>query len=77
LVYLFRIVHLRKLKFDKKQPGSATYLVCIGPGSNWGTRACEAQVIATTLQKIAWWSTSSVRCGILLFSFSVNKTPNA
>jgi hypothetical protein len=45
--------------------------------SNWGPCACEAHVMTTTLQKLAWWSTSSVRCGIFLFSFSVNKTPNA
>jgi hypothetical protein len=73
----FTIVHVRELKFDNKQHGSATYLVCFRPGSDWGPWPCEAHVMTTTLQKLAWWSTSSVRCEILLFSFSVNKTPNA
>ena len=33
--------------------------------------------MTATLQKLAWWRTSSVRCVILHFSFSVNKTSNA
>ena len=51
IVYIFAIVLVRELKFDNKQPGSATYLVCFHPGSNWGPCACEAHVMATTLQK--------------------------
>ena len=54
IVYLFTIDHLRELKFDDKQPGSATYLVCFRPGSNWGPCALEAHVMTTTLQKLAW-----------------------
>ena len=53
IVYIFTIVLVRELKFDSKQPGSATYLVCFHPGSNWGPCACEAHVMATTLQKQA------------------------
>jgi hypothetical protein len=34
IVYIFTIVLVRELKFDNKQPGSATYLVCFHPGSN-------------------------------------------
>ena len=52
-------------------------LACFRSGSNWGPCECEAHVMTTTLQKLAWSTTSSVRCGILLFLFSVNKTPNA
>ena len=45
------IHHVCELKFDK--PGSATYLVCFRPGSNWGPCACDAHVMTTTLQKLA------------------------
>ena len=69
--------HSRSCTRISKQPGSATYLVCFRPGSNWGPCACEAHGMTTTLQKLAWGSTSSGRCVIFLFSFSVNKTPNA
>ena len=51
--YHFTIDHVRELKFDNKQPGSATYLVCFRPGSNWGPCACEAHVMTATLQKQA------------------------
>ena len=49
LVYLFTIDHVRELKFDNKQPGSATCLICLRPGSNWGHCASEAPVMTTTL----------------------------
>ena len=52
--YLFTIDHVREVKFDNKQAGSATYLVCFRPGSNWGPCAREAHVMTTTLQNLAW-----------------------
>ena len=51
IVYLFTIVLVRELKFDNKQPGSATYLVCFCLGSNWGPCARRAHVLTATLQK--------------------------
>ena len=54
IVYLFTIDHVRDLKLDNKQPGSATFLVCFRPGWNWGPCASEAHVMITTLQKLAW-----------------------
>ena len=54
IVYLSTIDHVRELKFDNKQPSSATYLVCFRPDSNWGHCACEAHVMTTTTQKLAW-----------------------
>ena len=45
MVYLFTIHHVRELKFDNKQPGSAIYLVCFRPGTNWGPCACDAHVM--------------------------------
>ena len=54
IVYLFTTDHARELKFDNKEPGSATYLVCFRPGSNWGPCACEAHVMTTTIQKLVW-----------------------
>ena len=46
--------HSRSCTRISKQPGSATYLVCFRPGSNWGPCACEAHGMTTTLQKLAW-----------------------
>ena len=54
IVYLSTIDHVRELKFDNKQLSSATYLVCFRQGSNWGPCACEAHVMTTTPQKLAW-----------------------
>jgi hypothetical protein len=43
IVYIFTIILVRELKFDSKQPGSATYLVCFHPDGHYTTEtsACS------------------------------------
>ena len=77
IVYLFTIDHLREIKFDKKTAWLRNVFIVFPPRFELGTlRVWSARDDHYTTETCLW-STCSLLCGILLFSFSVNKASNA